>query len=373
MRCRNGQSGFSMVASLVAMGIVGGLAVALAELTRQQQEVQKNTETYFEINSLFNLMARTLYDGEACNETLIVGQPVSDARTINQVKNKDGGVVVQIGNKYGNRLLEVVSMTLDNTRINGTSGEVELVVELRKLSRAVKGYDRVTRRLSLSVEVASGGINLIKCRHATDHIRAIVRDTVIDRSKALADTKVEEARRKLCVDLGGIYSSAFQKCSYAGQPVLPASLPAVPIRTRIAPSISHPTSPRECERPEYICRGDSNVMYSTECILKGQGSTYPTFQRNTTYACYLKSDSHPVKRATSNESCEHAKILARAVVDPTDLVSTPSTREPAAGNLGRIDCDTNCYLTNVNTYTARCAFRPRGWTWECNYMCTTPP
>ena len=59
-----------MVGALAAAGLVGGLALMLAQLTREQMGTQKRIETEAEITAVSQRIVRTLYDGDACRNTL---------------------------------------------------------------------------------------------------------------------------------------------------------------------------------------------------------------------------------------------------------------------------------------------------------------
>ena len=364
---KNGQRGFSMVASLVAAGMMGAMALMLAELTRQQQAVQKTTETYFEVNSLFNLIVRTLYDGNACNETLVIGQSINDGRNIDFIRNKNGGVVVNTTDLYGNRLLRIESMTLTNTRITGTSGEVDLKVVIKKMSKGVKGYDKASKTLPLSVQVASGGTNLIKCHHTTDNLSQILRAPMVAQATTLADTKVETARSRFCTDLGGTYSASAQVCSLPSSspssppsspnPTIPANLPSETegaVVSRFFPPVSSDA---------YFCKNNLNNLYPSLCA---SGNGFPSIQQDTTnHICYYKTTSSVSQIFTSPISCADARVAATELVDPTDLASTPSTILPSGGYQGIVLCD--CYILSESRYTARCRLFHRGYTLLCTY------
>ena len=125
--------GFSLVGTIMAAAIMGGLSLFLADLTKKQQIAQKTAETQLEITSLFNLIIRTIHEKEACNETLIIGQPILDNRSIDFIKNKSGEVILNTTDKYGNGLVRIDAMTLKDTRITVSSGEVNLEVVFLKI------------------------------------------------------------------------------------------------------------------------------------------------------------------------------------------------------------------------------------------------
>ena len=114
--------------ALAAAGILGGLAMVFAQLTKQQMQAQK-AETGVEIVS--QRVVRTLYDGKACINTLGAGKNIAPGASfpLDAIKNKDDQVVYQAltadpnAPSYGNRLLKVASLKLVvNTNPNPIPG-----------------------------------------------------------------------------------------------------------------------------------------------------------------------------------------------------------------------------------------------------------
>ena len=107
-----------MIGVLAAAGLMGGLALVLAELTKQQMGIQKRLETEVEIISLSNRMVHVLYNGDSCKNTLYADIPApyrinaNDFHTINNIKDKDGDDVFSKGSVYGNRLVKIEDMQL---------------------------------------------------------------------------------------------------------------------------------------------------------------------------------------------------------------------------------------------------------------------
>ena len=86
--------GFSIVGVIVAAGMLGGLALFLANITREQHVTQRKAETGVEITALQRKILSVLYDGEACTATLGPDSflPLgSSTRSLTQLKNKAGG------------------------------------------------------------------------------------------------------------------------------------------------------------------------------------------------------------------------------------------------------------------------------------------
>ena len=62
--------GFSIVGVLVAAGMLGGLSLYLATVTRQQHVTQRKAETGAELVGLHHKIIAVLYDSDACLATL---------------------------------------------------------------------------------------------------------------------------------------------------------------------------------------------------------------------------------------------------------------------------------------------------------------
>ena len=188
-----GKRGFSILGLVVAMGMMGALSLLLAQLTRQQVVIQKKTEIYFELNNLSNRILRSLYDGTGCMETLGKGEEIVDGRNLSSIKNKDGEVVVDKTQVYGNRALKIEDINIDNVRITGTSGQLDLQVVFKKLSTAIKGYDKTIQSYPLAVEVDSLK-RLTRCEYDYG-------DILIASAKGV------------CASLGGLFDPDTMQCA----------------------------------------------------------------------------------------------------------------------------------------------------------------
>ena len=186
-------AGFSILSVLISVGMMGMLSLVLAQLTRQQVNIQKKTETYFELNNLSNKILRGLYDGDGCMETFGKNSDIVDGRTLSAIKDKNGKVVVDTVQKYGNRLIKIYSILVANVRISATSGQLDLQVVFEKLHRSIKGYKRVTQTYPLSVQVDSLK-RLTECSYDYGGIYRVAAEGV-------------------CKSLGGVFDSVTMMCS----------------------------------------------------------------------------------------------------------------------------------------------------------------
>ena len=183
-----------MLGIIISAGIASGLALTLASVTKEQQVVQRRTETYFEINNLSYLILRTLEDAEACTQTLGPGTTIRNSSRWSSIKNKDGGIVLDKTEKYGNNLIKIKSIAPKNIRITETRGEMSLQVTFKKLG-ATANNETTIRNFPLSIDVDSAG-KLIKCRSNNTNI-------------------VTTAKERMCLMLDGSFDFATETCDLA--------------------------------------------------------------------------------------------------------------------------------------------------------------
>ena len=185
-----------MVGVLVAAGMLGGLALFLADVAKKQHIIQKKSETGAELTTLHNRVISILSDGEACRETLggvaipPSSTPPPSAPTITQLKNRKGRVVLTIGSS-GNRLVRLNSVKLENIQppSGSSTREVDVVVEFEKLSRAITGQKTVTKTIPLTLELDAS--DRISSCHAPQNF---------------------VMKQQLCSEMGGTWDGGTKKC-----------------------------------------------------------------------------------------------------------------------------------------------------------------
>ena len=383
---KGGDKGFSIIASIIAAGMIGGLALVLAEIIRQQQTMEKALDTNFEVNSMFNYITEVLKNKNACLFTLGAFQPVSNGKNVNSIRNQGNRVIFNKTAVYGNGLLKIASMNLQNVRITGNSGEVDLKIIFEKQSRAIKGYKRVSKTIPLSVQVGLSNNGLIRCREGSDEFPKIVKEALMDPSIALVNNKIEAAREGLCVGLGGVYDSSAQTCTFPtptppsppGDPAIPFPVPPLVLPVRIFPPVTYPSGTRDCEKHDFIC-SPSSTSATNSCPSFGafRSLNSPPIADFTTRGCFREDVAHPQRTAVSRVSCRDAKEACKLKADP-GLASQPpdglsttdeTTILPAGYKQGIIEIDDQCYLSASNTYVSRCRLRIRGYNWRCEYSC----
>ena len=149
--------------AIVAAGMMGGLALLLAQLTKQQMATQKKAETGVEIVSISQRILRALYDGSACLNTLGAGTPIAAGTiSINSIRNKNNQALFTVGQTYRNRLIRIASINLQVSSAGGGQAEAVLQVEMSRESSAYTGQKSVTKPFPLTLELDTNG-NLISC------------------------------------------------------------------------------------------------------------------------------------------------------------------------------------------------------------------
>ena len=185
---------------IVAAGMLGGLALLLAKLTQQQQASQKKAETMTELTVLHQKILSIFYDGESCTKTFGAGTVLRVGDGIDELKNREGVVVLKKGHIY-NRLLEVKSIKI--VQIEGSvskTRELEIEVTFEKKGASHTGYKEVKKQFPITVELS-----------------AVTPDMTLDRCHQTLDGKEQGIKEQMCTDMGGemvpIPGTAMTRCS----------------------------------------------------------------------------------------------------------------------------------------------------------------
>ena len=158
--------GFSIMGVLVAAGMMGGLALMLAQMTRQQIVNQKKAETGLEMNQLHHRILAVLYDGDACLKTMGKGGSLHNGRTLDKLLNKGGKPVLEKGVDI-NRTVRVERMVIQKVEGVGQTKEAEVWVTIKKLGEANKGMAEIVKKFPLTVELDTAG-KIANCHHTLD-------------------------------------------------------------------------------------------------------------------------------------------------------------------------------------------------------------
>ncbi|WPU64943.1 prepilin-type N-terminal cleavage/methylation domain-containing protein [Peredibacter starrii] len=151
--------GFSLVEVLVVVGLLGGLAVVMMNMTQQQTKNQVTAEVKFENLEFRRQIANVLAVKKSCErtfQTLKIGDPLT------VIRNAAGIPVVEVGKVYGNNSLKVDALTTALTRDNGDGTfDVDLVLNFEKTKTMALGsttqmkFPLMVSALSVSAPITS--------------------------------------------------------------------------------------------------------------------------------------------------------------------------------------------------------------------------
>ena len=161
--------GFSLVELMVVVGLMGVVSLGVMRLSANQSQIEKQAETAFEINILSHSIAKNLLNKNACEFTLGLGDPIANGVSLSEIKNQISNTLYDTTQKYGNRLVQINSIKMEDVVISGAApkqADLNLVIEFKKLSRAIKGNKIKTKKIPLQAELDVGN-NLVSCLGAS--------------------------------------------------------------------------------------------------------------------------------------------------------------------------------------------------------------
>src|SRR5690606_551448 len=109
--------GFSLVETLVAVGLAGGVALTVSKLGQDSAKISKSVERSLDVGNFVNDVSYILSDKESCNATIGTNRPIgSDIPAIIRFKNGVPNQVYRVGNqKYGNNSFQITRITTEST------------------------------------------------------------------------------------------------------------------------------------------------------------------------------------------------------------------------------------------------------------------
>ena len=204
--------GFSIVGVLVAAGMLGGLSLYLATVTRQQHVTQRKAETGAELVGLHHKIIAVLYDSDACLATLGKGNTLQ-VGPLNKLVNKGNKTMLAIGDEI-NRNLKVEQMEIDKiTNAGPQTKEAEIKVTLKKLGVANAGV--ITEKVfKITVELDSAG-KIARCHHTLDSKEHGIKTSMCEDvggemvsvpGSPTTECTLTKVYKKFCENLGGTYT-----------------------------------------------------------------------------------------------------------------------------------------------------------------------
>ena len=203
---------------IVAAAMMGGLALMLAQMTKQQAVTQRKAETGLDMNQLHHRILGVLYEGDACLKTLTEGtDSVYNGRTLQKLLNKGGKTVVETG-KDINRTVRVEKMEIQGIP-NPRTGQTEegyLIVTIKKLGLANQGAGNIIKKFELTLEMDSASSNkLVRCHHTLDSKEHGIHTNICkslggemeSRGSPTTECTLTNVYKTFCESVGGEYTN----------------------------------------------------------------------------------------------------------------------------------------------------------------------
>ena len=186
--------GFSLVSVLVAVGLLGTVAMFVVNLNQQQVKNSKNAETKNELIALHAQINQYLLDGDACSETFSPPFVLSGtSRPVPNIFDGKGNVKFSENTPYGNNTVKINSITLtpvapatNLTLANNSSKEMRLTFVYQKISN-LTAKNTLTKTVDVKVQRDASG-NIICYSQLSNAI--------------------DEAVKQSCISLGGTYDTS---------------------------------------------------------------------------------------------------------------------------------------------------------------------
>ena len=160
----NNNAGISMVQTLVAIAMSGGLALGLMQLGRQQSQIQTHTDSTFIMTDAMNQIERLMLDSVSCQMTLAqaTGVQINEVTPLPSIKDDENNDVFTAGAELSPHL------TLTNILLTRLPNEAaSLRIEFQRTSKNAIGGRDIAKTINLSA-IYDGAGNLESCSTAQD-------------------------------------------------------------------------------------------------------------------------------------------------------------------------------------------------------------
>ncbi len=160
MKIRLGHRGFSLLEVTIAGGLMGGLALLGASVTKNMFQEKTTSETKMEELEIRRQITTLLSDKAACSNTFT---GLSIGGNLSSIKSSAGTVMFESGKSYGNGSLQIESMTTSDsgqTFADGTRS-VKLTINLKKLKTITRQIKNPV--IPLRVKAASASAPISYC------------------------------------------------------------------------------------------------------------------------------------------------------------------------------------------------------------------
>lgn len=183
-----------MIELVISAGLVGVLAMFIANLATQQNKILTHAEAKSQELEIYNQIRIVLLGKEACEETL---RGAALGSSITEIKNSAGSALFNVGEVYGNNNLELVGLEIlnDTVPLGGGLGEAILRINTNRVKQRA-GIKFMTHDLMLRVTSDSGN-NITECFSDDSGI-------------------IQTAKHEMCESMGGIFDISTHDCDIAG-------------------------------------------------------------------------------------------------------------------------------------------------------------
>lgn len=160
-----GSRGFSLVEIMVAVGLLGGLALVVLNLTKQTTTTQKRFQTDVDADFIMKEIAGIL--AVSCNSSQIVGKNASSTAA-GVITNINGKYLANNSTGYGTSNIKIVSYELSDTgfsEITDTTKETSLIINFAT-PKAVSSTASLIKPRRIKLIVTKNTGNVVTCQSA---------------------------------------------------------------------------------------------------------------------------------------------------------------------------------------------------------------
>jgi type II secretory pathway pseudopilin PulG len=186
--------GFSLVETLLAVGIVGGITLTVAKLGQETTRLTKTSDRNTDMNNFINDVSYILSDKNNCKAT--VGEGSTIGSQISAIRKDVNGVIQEV---YGlNKSIGNNSFTISQITTVPSANGADLIIEVNRGTLFVSSSKSISRRIPLKVDVVGN---------------------VIEGCYSDIEGMIESAVRAACKGNSARYDEVTKECHHDAQPI----------------------------------------------------------------------------------------------------------------------------------------------------------
>ncbi|MBF0314698.1 MAG: hypothetical protein HQK52_14855 [Oligoflexia bacterium] len=183
--------GFSLVEIMIATSLMGGLTLALMQITKNQNVSMKRLESSSEIITTKTLIENMLLDENACLKTMGTN-PLTNGMTFSAIKDKNNVNFITVGAPIANVItVESIQLLFVGTPVANEFNNMTLKITFKHIS-SILTNSKIPKDLTLRVRVDSSNV---------------VTDCFSD-----LDNAILTAKQEVCSNFGGTPEVGTDKC-----------------------------------------------------------------------------------------------------------------------------------------------------------------